>query len=170
MNPWRILLLIAPALCLMAQPQQPHDCAKERAQLQSRFGTQLEFLKSQKPCAVTGDFNRDGKPDFALLARTAQNELDAAISIQNPFKPKQTPRPKKGTLVLAVVLEGPQPKLFVFSDPDFFTSPMWSNPDRLISLVTKPAPRIGLASEGGPTMQLYWTTSGWRLYMPDEEP
>lgn len=164
--------MAAAASCLPAQ--QP-GCERERARLEARFGNQVEFVKAQQPCAVIGDFNRDGTMDVAMLARASAAEFSPAVTVANPWKkPASRPavRPKKGALLLAVVLEGPVPKLFLLADAEFFATPMWTQPVKLISKLARPksADRIAVATEGGPDVQLYWTGSAWRLEIPNEEP
>ena len=169
---WMAILAVSAAESLAAQSS---DCAKERTLLRARFGSNVDFVPGQQTCAVTGDFNRDRKPDIAMLARpvTASPPPATLVATANPWKPSRAARWTKGSLALAVVLEGPSPRLFLLTDPEFFSTPIWAHPVKLISRLERPkggADRIAVATEGGPDLQLYWSGSAWKMEVPNEEP
>ncbi len=68
-------------------------------------------------------------------------------------------------------------KLFLLADHEFFTTPMWQSPVELLSRVPKAmAPRgakgdaLGVATESGADMLVYWTGSAWRGEPSKDEP
>jgi hypothetical protein len=154
-------------------------CDSERQFLSQRFGSHVSIEPAAKPCSVRADFNGDGTVDAAILVRlsSAPAAMPATITRVNPWSRTGAFNGKKGGIAIAVSLEGPAPKLFLLVDGEFFSSPMWQSPDQLLSKVEKAkGPRgakgdsLGVATESGIDLRMYWTGTAWRLDTPQEEP
>jgi hypothetical protein len=147
-------------------------CDAERALLNQRFGAHVT-LEAVKPCAIRADFNGDGTQDVAMLVRIASEPaaLPATIKRANPFARAGAFTGKKRGLAIAISFEGPAPKVFLLSDGEFFTSPMWSSPNELLSKITKPKKdSLGVATESGADLRMYWTGAAWKVEAPTEAP
>lgn len=147
--------------------------------LTQRFGSAVTLEPAAKPCSVRADFNGDGVPDAAILVRLAADpaSLPATITRANPFQRSGAFTGKRKGLAIAISLEGPAPKAFLLSDGEFFASPMWQSPGQLLSKIPKAkGPKtakgesLGVATESGIDLRIYWSGAGWRSEAPQEEP
>lgn len=158
------LCLLMTAFALTAQP--PPRCESERQLLASRMAAQsLELTKMPGPCSLRADFDGDGKADVALLVR-----LKAGAPYDNPWS-RSTGQGSKGALAIAVMTES---RIALLSHPDFFSSPIWESlQESLVQLVPRgKGPKaakgaaLGLATEGGDDVWIYWTGMAWRAAYP----
>jgi hypothetical protein len=162
---WKLALLVIATPLFAA-------CDAERQLLTQRFGAHVT-LEATKPCAVRADFNGDGTQDVAMLVRIASepSALPATIARANPFARAGTFTGKKRGLAIAISFEGATPKLFLLSDGEFFSSPMWQSPNELLSKIAKPKKDyLGVATESGADLRMYWTGGAWKVEAPTEAP
>jgi hypothetical protein len=154
-------------------------CDAELQLLSQRFGTHVSLEPAAKPCSIRADFNGDGVADAAMLVRIAAepSAIPASIAKSNPFRPSGAFNGKKRGLAIAISLEGAAPKLFLLSDAEFLSTPMWQTPNQLLSKIPKAkGPKaakgesLGVATESGIDLRIYWTGAGWRSEAPQEEP
>lgn len=169
---------------------------KAQAAVQRLFGHDIEPAADRKPYYLTGDFNGDTREDLLVLVRLqgATTSLPKEVRVLNPWGYESKNSPGPSPLALAIVhgaSEGwdAQTPLgrFLLADREFFSTPIWeaTSQGAPLSLKKKPATRsrrrealpkmakgdaVGLGTEAGIDIVLYWDGKTYRLYEPQEEP
>ncbi len=169
--------------------------AKVQAVVQRLFGPNVDAAADRSPYYVTGDFNDDRREDLLVLVRLKgpRGSLPNEVSVLDPWHLESTPSNAASVLALAVVhgsTEGwdtstPSGR-FLLADKEFFSTPIWEqSAGAPISLMKKhltmPARRVvlpkmakgdavGLGTEAGIEIVLYWDGKTYRIYEPKEEP
>jgi hypothetical protein len=181
----------APAFVL----QEVNLSARVQAVVQRLFGTNVDAAADRSPYYVIGDFNDDRREDLLVLVRVKgpRGGLPKEVSVLNPWHLESTSSNAASVLALAVVhgsSEGwdtltPSGR-FLLADKEFFSTPIWEqSAGAPISLMKKhltmPARRVvlpkmakgdavGLGTEAGIDIVLYWDGKTYRIYEPKEEP
>ncbi len=133
-------------------------CDTEARLLHADFGSSVQLVGSM-PCSAKGDFNSDGVADTAFVVRTT-GALKVGVRSENPWKLSRTAAPTG----IAVVLSGNPKQLFFLSDGDYFTSPMWSQPEALLTAQRQGKGHILLvATESGEDMKLSFDGKAWHV-------
>jgi hypothetical protein len=122
------------------------------------------------PKAIQGDFNGDGKPDTAKLAKF-QQETPGQVLVANPWKLSKA-APKVGSLGILVTFGGMEQMPIFVADADFFGSPMWQKPEGDMVRVQKRGKgyAIAVATESGADELLIWTGRGWKVVPGEDMP
>lgn len=125
----------------------------------ARLGAGLAQPAGSKP--VQGDFNGDGKPDTAWLVKISAAPAQG-VRTANPWHAGA----KAGPLGVAVLITGTPGELWLLSDSEHFSTPMWSNPQGMLT-VHKRGKRhvIGVATESGEDIYLYRDGDSWQMKM-----
>ena len=139
-------------------------------------------------CLTTGfsaDFDHDGvADDFTTIRDAAKESRAKGVRVVNPWRKRsasnQTPKGFGLRIRLSRAAE-----TYLVHDPDFFSSPMWSERRAAVKVITpkdrqyrawkKEAPglradAVQLGTEAGIDILLYWDGTQWRLYWPAEDP
>ena len=133
-------------------------CDTEARLLQAEFGNGVQLVGSM-PCSAQGDFNGDDVSDSAFVVRRT-GALKAGVRAENPWKLSNTAAPTG----IAVILSGATKQLYFLSDGDYFTSPMWSQPEALLSAQRQGKGHLLLvATESGEDMKLSFDGKVWRV-------
>lgn len=120
------------------------------------------------PKAIQGDFNGDGKPDTALLAKF-QRETPNQVLVANPWRLSKA-APTTGSLGILVTFGGLEQMPIFLADSDFFGSPMWQKPEADMMRAQKRGKghAIAVATESGADELIVWTGKGWKV-VPGED-
>jgi hypothetical protein len=155
-------------------------CDAERAMLVKRFGPDLlAWEPASKQCAIRADFNGDGTPDWAMLVRLTANPLTLPASIAriNPLRKSGVWSGRQKGLAIAISLEGATPRLFLLSDGEYFSTPMWQSPENMLTKIPRAqagraakGDALGVATESGADMTVLWTGVAWRAEASQEAP
>ncbi len=131
------------------------------------FAAVLTALGAE-PNSIQGDFNADGVPDTAKLARF-HKETPEGVMVANPWK-LSNQAPRAGTLGILVHFGGGRQMPMFLADADFFASPIWQKPEPSLVRAKKRGKKqaIAVATESGADELLVWTGKGWKV-IPEEE-
>jgi hypothetical protein len=172
--------------------------SKAQAAVQRLFGPDLEPQSNRDAFFVTGDFNGDRWEDLAVLVRikATTSSLPKEVKVLKPLgiESKSSTELSSPQLALAIVhgsregwdTETPVAR-FLVMDKEFFSTPIWeSGQGTPISIMKKrslmPKPRsslpriakgdaIGLSTEAGIDIYLYWNGQTYKVYQdPNETP
>jgi hypothetical protein len=133
-------------------------CDPDAAALRASFGDNLRLIGSM-PCSAQGDFNADGVPDAAWVVN-ATGPPPAGVRTANPWHLAATPGPRG----IAVALSGSPKQLYFLADSDYFSSPIWSHPESLLTARKQGKGHILLvATESGEDMRLVFDGKAWTV-------
>jgi hypothetical protein len=171
-------VLAAPLLCGAADPK----CAEAQALIAKFFAPHAQLLASHKPCLLKGDFNGDGVEDAAALVRLNSDRaaLPLAVKVVNPWSSHPGRLPSKTHLAIAVVFGAAAPSArFLAGDRELLSTPIWQDPaaTNLLAVIKRreaskraKGDAIGVATEAGIEVKLYWDGATFRVEAPREEP
>lgn len=130
----------------------------------------LAWAEAQGMQAVRGDFNGDGVPDRARLARYGQ-ETPAGVAVANPWGLAPA-APRAGVWGILVEFGGEKAPAVFLSDADFFASPMWKTASADMLRAKKQGKRsvLSIATESGAEEVVVWTGKGWKLVPGEDMP
>ena len=133
------------------------------------------------------DFDGDGVSDqFTITRDSAKAAKASGVSLVNPWE--EVMRGKEPAKGLGFIIRlSREPRTYLVNDAGFFSTPMWleNKPEVFMQIITKQdrryrdwkkqvpalkADAIQFGTEGGPDILLYWTSKGWRLFWPEEDP
>lgn len=169
--------------------------ARAEAAIRRLFGSGIEVAKERKPYFLTGDFNGDSFNDLlvVVLVSKANSKFDLLpnVRIVNPWSAASETKLEGATLAFAIIhgtragWEDGSSSAYLVSDREFFSSPIWQDPqqehllginkrgrDRRTPVVPAEAKgdAISVVTEAGIDLQLYWDGKTYKLFTPSEEP
>ena len=187
-------LALAAALYALAahiNPAAAADCAPPAKSAETArsaravFGT--FFSEAPNPRSpLAADLDGDGKPDevYALVVR-AQGRDDCVmpgVALVNPWNAKAS-SPRGGSAAVGIRLASGA--RFVFHDPEFFTSPIWTAKTLPLAVIKRGSREhreftrqaaglrhdiVVLGTEAGIDIALYWDGKRFQLLQPKETP
>ena len=149
-----------------------------------RAGLPVAILLLGVTRGIAADFDGDGVADeFTVTHEAEKVAKDSGVQVANPWRERGASKKSPKGLGLVIRLTR-APQKFLVHDAEFFSTPIWTQGEPPLRVVTKkdrkyagwkkqvPALRgdaIELGTEAGIDILLYWD-GRWRLFWPDEEP